>query len=610
MHVANVKPKDYYQAELSALRSEALSFGEQHPELARELGLGARGAHDPQVELLMQSFAFLTGRLRFQIEQDKAALPNALLSFLYPHLEAPLPSMLIAEIKVKPGGANFAKEQTLARNRYISASTLNHLGHKLDCRFRTCYETPLLPLFVEKIEVQAAASHGFLENKADAHSVLTVRLHTDGVGQIQAQGIGPKRLRFYINNTEPNAYALYELLALHLSYITVQTADGQQTPKLLPSDALHWLGADQSEAMLHANPHTHPAYRLVQEYFAFPEKFLFFEISQLDQLDFSGAQDYVDVLLVLDTPLDPTLTFSAQTLKLNCVPLVNLFSQRIDPIALNHMQYEYHLKGDLENYRYCEIYAIEALESITQHGSPRPIVPYFAMDNFRRQEQQDYFYVTRRQNSQNSQIHGSELFISFLDQQFDLSQLVDEVVGGRAICTNRRLPEQLVSGNSMYLEGAGPVTRIAVLTKPTAHYTPPQIGQRPWALVSQLSLNHLSLSNGPRALAALKDILRLHLGTNPNAGHKQIDAIQKLESRAIMRHVGRDGWRGFVRGTEIKLYIDQAQFSGASPVLFCSVLRHFFTLYTSVNSIVEVQLETTDIKGKQWQPLAGAKIVL
>lgn len=612
MQPANFTLDDCFREELAALRTESIQFSEKHLELARTLGLNAREATDPQVELLLQSFAFLGARLRHQIEQDKANLPNALLTFLYPHLEAPIPSMLIAQLDVKPNGADYWKEQVLARGRTVTASAANHLGQKSECRFLTCYDTPLLPLRIDTMTFESAAEHACLCNAPAAQSVLRVRLRPDGVGALQAKGRGPQRLRFFINDAHASAIDLYELLALHLSAITVLPSVLPQSARLLPADALRWLGMDDDEAVLKANPHTHPGYRLLQEYFSFPEKFQFFEVGQLEQLDFSDVDQYFDLLLVLDTPYDSALNLSASSLCLNCVPLINLYSQRIDPISLSHNDYEYHLMGDLKNHRYCEIYSIEALESISSEGKPRPIAPYFAMDNFQKLEQQDYFYLSRRQHATANHVSGSEMFVSFLDQQFSLSQLTDEVVGGRALCTNRRLPERLMSGSPMYLEGAGPVTQIRALTKPTPHHTAVQIGNRPWVLVSQLALNHLSLDGGPIALNALKDILRLHIGANENGGWKQIDAIKELRSRSIMRHVGKDGWRGFVRGCELTVVMEPMDFGASSTVLFCSVLRQFLRAYASVNHLVEVTLETRNIKGSQkpWQALAGTAIVL
>ncbi len=610
MEAANFSLDDSFRQELAALRAESLLFSEKHPELARTLGLNAREASDPQVELLLQSFAFLGARLRHQIEQDKANLPNALLSFLYPHLEAPVPAMLIARLDVKPDGTDFTKEQSLARGRTIIAAAANHLGQKTECRFVTAYDTPLLPLRIEDVSFAAAAEYPFLGATSGAQSVLRVRLCADGIGTLQNKGKGPQRLRFFINDAHAGALALYELLALHLSAIAVTPCD--TPPRLLGADALRWLGMEDDEAMLKANPHTHSGYRLLQEYFSFPEKFLFFEIDRLDTLDFSAVDQYIDLLLVLDTPYDATLAVSATSLHLNCVPLVNLFSQRIDPVSLNHNEYEYHLMGDLKNHRYCEIYAIEHLESLAADGKARLIAPYFAMDNLERLEQQDYFYLARREAAQALHVSGSEMFVSFLDRQFHLGQPGGEVVGGRALCTNRRLPERLMSGSPMHLEGAGPVTAVRALTRPTPHHTAAQIGNHPWALVSQLALNHLSLDGGAVALAALKDILRLHLGSNRDSGRKQIDAIRELRSRSVMRHVGRDGWRGFVRGSELTVVMEPLDFGAGSTVLFCSVLRQFLRMYASVNHLVEVNLETRNIKGsqKQWPAQSGVAIAL
>jgi type VI secretion system protein ImpG len=564
--------------------------------------LNARAAGDPQVELLMQSFAFLTGRLRNQIEQDKAELPNALLAFLYPHLEAPVPSMLVAEIRPRPDGA---REQVLSRGRFVTAAAFNHAGRKVSCRFRTCYSTPLLPLRVTELSLEAG------------NTALRVRVRAEPGELLHAKGLGPPRLRFYLDNAERGAMRLYEALALHLDGMRVSTCDPSGSPlrsTLLAPHQLRWLGERDEEAVLPSNPHTHPGLRLLQEYFAFSEKFLFFEVSGIGAHDFNGGGDFLDLLFTFSAPLENMPPLSDKLLRLNCVPLVNLFPQRIDPIILDHTRYEYHMMGDLENHRQCEIYAIESLESVTTDGT-RPIAPYFAMNDFRDLEHQDYFYVARRQQSQDQHVAGSEMYLSFLDQQFDLCQLRDQVVGGRALCTNRRLPEQLVSASPLLLEGAGPVASMRVLSKPTPHQTAQHIGERPWKLVSQLALNHLSLADDPAALVALKDILRLHLGANAATGHRQIDAIGRMQCRTIVRHLRQDdGWRGFVRGTGVTLEMRREKFKdgASSPVLFCSILRHFLCLYATVNNLVEVTLETNDIKGAStsWSPLAGAKPVL
>jgi type VI secretion system protein ImpG len=611
MRVATSTLIDCFREELASLRTESVLFSEKHRELARTLGLNAREATDPQVELLLQSFAFLAARLRHQIAQDKARVPDTLLSFLYPHLEAPIPSMLIAQVEPKPDGTDFSREQLLPRGRMMSASPANHLGETTECRFRTCYDTPLLPLRIDAVSFESGHDYESLGGITASQSVLRIRLRANGVGTLQSKGAGPGRLRFYIDRAQANAIELYESLALHLAGITVLPSTVAK-PRQLPPESLRWLGMEPDEAALTSNHLTHPGYRLLQEYFSFPEKFMFFEIGGLDKIDFSAVEDYFDVILVLDMPFQANWNIGPESLCLNCVPLVNLFSQRIEPIALTHTEFEYHVAGDLKNHRYCEIHSIEMLESISSEGKPRSIAPYFAMDDLRQLKDQDYFFLCRRLPATAQYVAGSEMFVSFLDELFNLGQLTDEVVGGRALCTNRRLPERLMSGTFLHLEDAGPANRIRALTTPTPHYTPPQIGNRPWSLVSQLSLNHLSLSGGPAALAALKDILRLHVGPNRESGWLQIDAIQELRSRSIVRHVSCDGWRGFLRGVELTVTMDPSDIGAASTVLFCSVLRHFLRGYASVNHLVEVALETRNLKGshKPWQPSAGTAIAL
>ncbi|GAA5787319.1 hypothetical protein GCM10007860_30370 [Chitiniphilus shinanonensis] len=604
--------KDYFVRELFALREDAAEFAQGYPQVAQALSLSRGPSQDPHVELLMQSFAFLAGRLNYQMEVQQATLPNTLLHFLYPHLEAPVPSMMVAEIEVNPSGANFAKGVTLARDRQMYVNAVNDQGRRLPCRMRTCAETPLWPLTVTEVKVTPTEEYDFLKGRhapgepdlRDTRSVLRVTLRRQGNERLQ--DINPARLRFYVNDEEKHAWQLYDMLALNLVGVALR-AGGHL--RKLPASALSWCGFDADEAMLVASPHTHPGYRLLQEYFAFPEKFLFFDLAGLD---FTGADEEAELLFLFDLPPNKALTFMPGVLKLNCVPLVNLFSQRIEPLPLDQTHYEYRLRADIQHHRNVEIYAIEELVSIRPNASPRPLAPYFAMDEAQKLAQQDYFYVTRREASQLAQVAGTETFVSLLDTQFDPDQPTDEVIGGRALCTNRRLPEQLRVGDAMQLEGAGPVQTIRVVSKPTAHQTPQLIGDRPWALASQLALNHLSLADGPLALTALKDMLSLHVGPMSVNGLKQIDGIKEIHCRPVVRHIGREGWRGFAQGVHIRLELDRSNFEEASAVLFAEVLRRFLALYASVNTLVELSLDVHDVKGtlKSWPPLIGAQPVL
>lgn len=599
--------KAWFEHELASLRSEAAEFGASFPAIAKTLELSAGRSSDPHVEMLMQSFAWLAGRLRYQLEVDKAVLPNALLGLLYPHLEAPLPSMLIGEIEVQPDGANFMHGATLERGRHVYAIATNDLGQQVRCRFRTCCATPLWPLKVTDLSTVAANAYAL--DTDDTRTLSIVRATITGIGKDPIHALKMPFLRFCINAEHKQAYALYDALSTHLVRVAVRLP-GNGELRYLDAAQLSWCGFRQDEAMLGVNRLTHPGYRLLQEYFAFPQKFLFFEVAGLD---LEGADKEFELLFLLDTPPSRHNTLDSGLLRLNSLPLINLYPQRIEPFVLDQQHYEYRITGDEQNHRFCEIYSLEELVSIRPERTPRPIAPYFSLDDFQQMGKLDYFYASRREVNQTGAVHGTETYVSFLDPEFDVIQPAEEMIGGTALCTNRRLPSQLLIGSLLHLEGAGPVATLKVASKPTPNQPPQMVGDRPWALVSQLCMNHLSLVDGKQGPPVLKNMLRLHVGPASLTGHRQIDGLHRLQSRRIQKRMPRrEAWRGFVDCLQVRLQVDLGHFEGGSAVLFGSVLHHFLALYAEVNTVVELILESSDRRGelKSWQPLTGAQVNL
>ena len=601
---ADATLKDYYRQELLALRGDAEAFGRAHPEVARALSLHKGRAEDPHVELLMQSFAWLTGRLQYEMEEDLAAMPNALMAYLQPHLEAPLPCMTVAEIQVKPDGAAFKREEALERGRLFRAEAVDDLGNSVQCRLRTTQETPLWPIRVSEVKLQGVKDSPLESERPNIYSVLSVSLETTGGMSLAA--MAPGRLRFYIDETDRQAWVLYELLALNLTGMALVHGDHRVTD--LAAEHFRWLGYDDDSAALPDNALAHPGYRLLQEHFAFPAKFLFFEV---DGLDFSGEGQRCQLLFLFNAA-GKAMDLAPEVLRLNCVPLVNLFPARIEPVVLDHSRYEYRLSADYTRHVHMEIHSLEELVASGPGRPTRPLAPWFALAEGSALYNQDYFYASRREASRNGDVAGTETWLSFLDTGASPLVPADEVVGGRALCTNRRLPEQLRIGDLLQLEGPGPVSTVRIVTKPTSHHTPQLIGARPWALAGQLSLNHLSLVQGEGALAAFKALLRQHVGPAAGMGLKQIDGLKGLSCRQVTRRIGKDAWRGFVPGFHVALTMDRSCFEHTSAALFGAVLHHFMTLYATVNTIVETSLETQDSKGilKQWAPLPGVQPVL
>ncbi|HKQ30696.1 MAG TPA: type VI secretion system baseplate subunit TssF [Burkholderiales bacterium] len=597
--------KQYYEQELRHLREDAAEFAHDYPAIAQELALSRGKSADPHVELLMQSFAFLVGRLQHQLDAEQATIPNALLAELYPHLAAPIPSMVVSQVEVRADGANFSNGWTLSRGRRAFAIASTDSGRRIPCRFSVGYDTPIWPLEVKQAGLLPTNHYDFLTGERDVYSVLRVRVGATTADPIQSLPL--TNLRLHLHGHDVDAFRLYDLLASHLVGLAVMVP-GEPTPRRLPPEALHWLGFAQNEALLEQSDTTSPGYRLLQEYFAFPEKFLFFDV---DGLDLRGATSEFYLLFLLDVT-DTSLRVPTGALRLNCVPLVNLYSQPLEPLRLDHQHYEYRLVADQTAHAYCEIYSLEEVVAIRPDASPRPVAPYFALEAHNRADPRDYFYATRREESQIKSVPGTELYISFLDAHLDMTQPAQETVSGRARCTNRRLPEQLRAGDRLNLEGAGPVEALRLLAKPTPHRTPQLLGGLPWSLVSQLSLNYLSLTGDAGGLAALKRMLGLHANEGDPSSWKQIDSLVSVTSEPLVRRLGTEHWRGFCRGIGVRLLFDEERFDAGSLLLYGEVLRRFLALYANLNSFTQLTIETQQRKGeiRTWPPLAGTQTVL
>lgn len=603
-----VKIHDFYRRELADLREQAAEFAMEHPVAARELAMSRGKSADPHVEMLLQSFAYLSGRLQYQLEAEQTTLPNAMLARLYPYLEAPLPSMLVTQAQVSVDGANFANGWTLERHRHAAIDAEADNGKSIGCRFRTAYETPIWPLKVSKVGIMPTNHYDFLSNDTKINSVLRVKVVSMGEDPIQELPLS--KLRFYINSEEISVFHLYERLSVNLCGMALMLPD-EDEPRRIPAECLRWMGFSEDEAILPTGPETHPGYRLLQEYFAFPEKFLFFEV---DSLNLSGAIGSFELLFLLDEPPLTRIKIGNEALKLNCIPMINLFSHPLEPVRLDHREYEYRLNADRAHVRYSEVHSVERLTSVQPDKTPRTLVPYFSIERFDLLDQQNYFYATRRAESHNKQVPGTDLYASFMDMEFNPTDPPGEAIGGRALCTNRRLPEHLRMGDLLQLEGAGPISGLRIHTKPTPHQTPNLIGKRPWALVSQLSLNWLSFSEGgeEQILSNLKNMLRLHAGHENSTNVKQISSLVGMQAKPVVRNIRQEAWRGFCRGTQIHLIVDEDRLGGGSAVMLAAVLQHFFALYANINSFTQVSLESKQRKGvwKTWAPMAGAQTVL
>jgi type VI secretion system protein ImpG len=594
----------YYQRELHYLRLMGQAYSRRYPKIAGRLEMGMDECADPHVERLIEAFAFLAARIQLNIDNDLPEISTALLNILYPHYLCPVPSMSIAHFEVDPDQGELTAGHPIPRHVRLFAESE---PEGVTMRFRTAYPVTLWPLRVEYLDFESVDQFDFLDADADVASVLRLRLRAEGMAMHELE---LDRLRFFIDGGRMVAYALYELLFCQVRGVAL-LPDGRGRPVRLPKDCIEPVGFGREEDVLPWQPHSHPGYRLLQEYFCFPEKYLFFELSGLER---HGSEEFFDVLFLLDRLPDQRIAPGPETFKLGCTPIVNLFSRYSEPIRLDQRQVEYRLQGDMRREKRTEVHSINHVAAYEPGETDTEVyAPYFSFDHHMEAAGQKAFWISKRMPATGQGLQGTDVLLSFVDLDFKPTLPAARSVYAHVLCTNRHMAEEVPAGAALQIEEAAPLHAITMLKKPTLQRDPPLGGESLWRLISHLSLNHLSLSNEEGSLKALREMLNLYSAEDDPHTLQQIAGIRNMSTRRVVRRVlGDTAWQGFARGLEVRLEFDESLYVGSSAYLMAAVLNRFLAMYTAINSFTQLRITSLQREGtwKQWPPMAGDQIIL
>ena len=488
----------YYDRELNAIRRLAAEFAEAHPKIAGRLRLSGDTVDDPHVARLLEGVAFLAARVHHRLDDEFPELTDALLGVLYPHYLAPVPSCAVAQFTPQP---DLLVPLRVEPGLAVDTEPVQ----REPCRFRTAYPLTLWPVEVEAVRLSGlplvapanAAAPG-------AVAVLRVTLRCASPEATFTQ-LGVDRLRFFLRGAANVVLPLYELLCAHA--VSVAYADGpaDPAPVILPPSVIRPVGFEPEEALLPWPERSFSGFRLLTEYFAFPEKFLFLNFTRLDAKTLLSAGNRLDLFVYLDRAL-PELERSvgAEALALGCSPIVNLFPHRCEPVPLTHFDTEYRIVPDARRPAAMEVWRVERVRESRPDGSSRPWQPFYRLaaqgeDGAATAAATGGSYLVTRRDAPRP-LTGSEAYFAPHDPDFDPDQPADAVLSVDALCLNRDLPADLPFGGGhpalRLVEGSSAILRTACLTAPTPTLRRPLREQGFWRLVSHLSLGHLSVVGG------------------------------------------------------------------------------------------------------------------
>jgi type VI secretion system protein ImpG len=605
----------YYNNELAYIRKLGHEFAQAHPKIASRLRLDADGSHDPHVARLIEAFAFLNARLRHKLDDDFPELSEALLGILYPHYLAPIPSAAIAQFSLDRHKGQLSGGYLIRSGETVETEPVE--GQP--CRFHTRYPVTLWPLELQRAELRSpplvAPTVSF---RAEPTGVLRLRLQSFSE-KIRIGDLKLDRLRFFLRGQTPFIYDLYELLLNNVLGIVVAQDPGDRAPVVLPPDSIQPVGFGSDEGLWDYPARSFRGYRLLSEFFAFPEKFLF--------LDFAGLTP--DVLADLGQTMELFVYVrkhsqnlekhvTRETFQLGCSPMVNLFAQRAEPIALTHTRTEYHVIPDARRPRAHEVYSLNRVVATSPDGETKEFLPFFSVKHGQDlRDQRTFWHATRRraQWSGGQVDHGTEVYLTLVDLDFQPSAPSNWTIDVETTCLNRDLPHGLPFGGGrphMQLVSADAVARTTCLTAPTPTRRPVLRHGTVWRLISHLSLNHLSLADGSSGADALREILRLYDFADSQATRDMIEGVYRVHSARVVGRVSGAAASGFCRGLEVALDLDEEKFTGGGVFLFASVLERFLGLYTSINSFTKTTVRTNKREEPlhRWPPRAGEQVLL
>jgi len=603
----------YYERELAFLRQSGAGFAKRYPKVAGRLQLEPTKCDDPHVERLLEGFAFLAARVHLKIDEDFPELSEALLSLLYPAHVRPVPAMSLVRFELDPEQGKVTTGVPVPRGTQLYSPPVDGAP----CRFRTCYDTTLWPLEVEDAAWTVPQA---LDPPVRAmESPNAIRLALRCAKDVTFGALELDRLRLHIRAAPAVASTLYELLLNNTAEIIVRDPGGTASVRL-PASSLTPVGFGADETLLPPPRRSFLGYGYLQDYFSFPEKYFFLDLEGLGALREAGFGSRAEVLFLISSferqERRQTLEtgVGADTFQLGCTPIVNLYEKTSEPILLNQRRPEYRLVPDARRRASTRVYSVDEVSVVSPDAS-RPIrfAPFYSHRHETGGEGETAFWVARRRPSHRREDDGTDIVMSFVDLSGGTVHPGADAATARLTCFNGDLPARLPFGSGdveLEMPGGGAVARVVPLTNPTS-VVEPALGQsRLWRLLSQLSLNFVSLVDG--GADALQETLRLHNLTDTVTGEQQIRGLEAVETSPTYARIASEHGLAFARGHKVELTFDEERFAGGGVYLLATVLDRFLGLYVSLNSFNVLAVRTRQRQRllAEWPPRAGWKTLL
>jgi type VI secretion system protein ImpG len=610
---------DYYESELTHIRGLAAEFAALHPSVARNLSLDTVPCPDPYVERLLDGVAFLAARTRHKVDAERSRFTRSILEVLYPDLVAPAPAMGMAvltpgqQVQTMPGGYLVKRGTRLISSLQPGLSTR--------CTYTTGQDVTLWPLAVTSVghyqDRSALASAGIRSiDGVTGESALRVTVARSGKGFLKELQLDQLDLCFA---GRPKAATLFDTLFGVTAALGARPEGKDNIVGSLPP--LGMAGIRDSEALLPRTRPTFEGYRLLREYFLMPERFHFARVAGLAPI-MRRCDGGLEIIFLFKRPTPEMADIGPSDFQLFVTPIINLFERECNVIEIDRRRTRQVLHADRTRPRDFEIYRVTRVEDADTEGPDSELPALFSLGQNRGS---GWVYSTerrprrptedeRRQGVTRTSYAGDDVFLAVsspADTQPRPVARLDIV----ALCTNRDL-SILDDTPSLTLESGDPVEAIRLMgalrpprpamaaALPSGPEGESRADDLAWRMVSQLSLNFLSLAADGKGDDPLHALLDLYADRGDPGLARHVRSIARVESRPVIERLPIAGPMCFGRGTEIMLHIDQSALAGHSTLLLSALLAQLFARHSGINGFVRTKTRLLQKQEEVQWPIA------
>jgi type VI secretion system protein ImpG len=598
----------YYERELKQVRELGGEFARDFPKIAGRLGIDAFECADPYVERLLESFAFLAARIQLKLDAEFPAFVQHMLELLYPSYLAPTPSMAVVQLRPNMREGSLTEGFVVPRGTALRSRAG---GGQTPCEYRTAHDVTLWPIELIAADYSTVPGEFIdVERTGAPKASAALRLVLRSGSGAPFQKLALDRLPLFLRGRDETTTRLYEQLTGAVVGAVLQSPTRPVGfREVIASNCVSRLGFDDDQALLPCDARGFHGQRILQEYFAFPERYMFAELRGLNSALRRTTGEQIELVLLFGRS-EPTLegVVTPAHLSLFCTPSINLFPRTADRIHLTDRDHEYHVLPDRTRPLDLEVHSVTQVVGYgTRTAARKEFLPMYALNSRTAHTEHHSYYTVRRQprtistreraRGPRSSYVGSETFVALVDGAHGPFEPGMRQLGISTLCTNRDLPLQMSIGQGdtdFTAQSGAPVESVRALAGPTPPRPSPAYGQLSWRLLSHLSLDYMALTqDDPKARgASVRELLSLYADLSDLHTVKQIQGLVSVETKSVIRPLPLAGPLSFGRGLEVTLHCDETAFEGTGAILLGAALERFFAKYASINTFTETVLRS------------------